>query len=433
MWRGVSWTRVAAFAVVMVVGCAKSAGPVATTAETTVAEPSGEPVPERVNRELLLWRVTKGEASSTLMGTCHMPIPLPDALPDLSALTEARVLYGEIDVANIDPTRAIKVMWDESATNAQDLGRERFAEISRAVPALPAPMLDRFKPWVIVSTMAINNATPAEMDLSTPVLDVAVLAAGQQAGVPFVPIETLEGQAAMMEGLGITLTDVPDDEDKARDAETSAGMIQLCLRGDLAVQEKLTAEFDALNAAMFEARNLAWYPVLEPELTKGGVFVAVGAGHMLGPTGLLAQAEAEGFEVERLSGNVGVLPLPDRSDEEDDEEVMLLDEVTLTNLNTGMGEALCVAEGPVRQCFEPDQATCEATVGVAFGQCVDQQGYTEAVAFQTLTELQSQQLGGCAVSGLIARAMATGEVGDAPICAQMVPGLTASASAAEGE
>jgi uncharacterized protein YbaP (TraB family) len=48
-------------------------------------------------------------------------------------------------------------------------------------------------------------------------------------------------------------------------------------------------------------RNDAWVEVLDRELQGAGVdFVAVGAGHVIGPEGLVAQLRARGYTVERV-------------------------------------------------------------------------------------------------------------------------------------
>jgi uncharacterized protein YbaP (TraB family) len=53
---------------------------------------------------------------------------------------------------------------------------------------------------------------------------------------------------------------------------------------------------------LFVQRNAAWMDTLMAELEGSGVdFVAVGAGHLLGEHGLVAQLRARGVRVERVS------------------------------------------------------------------------------------------------------------------------------------
>ncbi len=55
----------------------------------------------------------------------------------------------------------------------------------------------------------------------------------------------------------------------------------------------------ALAAVLLDGGQAQWLGRLRAELDRGGVFVAVGVGHLLGSRGLLAQLERAGYEVER--------------------------------------------------------------------------------------------------------------------------------------
>jgi hypothetical protein len=63
------------------------------------------------------------------------------------------------------------------------------------------------------------------------------------------------------------------------------------------VQAKSPQVFDAL----ITRRNAAWVPRIAGLLRKPGTyFIAVGAGHLVGPDGLPALLQADGYKVERL-------------------------------------------------------------------------------------------------------------------------------------
>jgi uncharacterized protein YbaP (TraB family) len=60
-------------------------------------------------------------------------------------------------------------------------------------------------------------------------------------------------------------------------------------------------EYPELYDGLFARRNAAWIEMLLNELDGAGVdFVAVGAGHLLGEDGLVAQLRARGVRVERV-------------------------------------------------------------------------------------------------------------------------------------
>lgn len=61
------------------------------------------------------------------------------------------------------------------------------------------------------------------------------------------------------------------------------------------------AEYPELYRTLFVVRNNAWMEELTREMDGAGVdFVAVGAGHIIGPDGLVAQFRARGYRVERV-------------------------------------------------------------------------------------------------------------------------------------
>jgi uncharacterized protein YbaP (TraB family) len=61
------------------------------------------------------------------------------------------------------------------------------------------------------------------------------------------------------------------------------------------------ADLDGFETTLVYARNAAWIPKLESLFAKDGVFIAVGAGHLLGPKGVPALLQAEGYVVTRVT------------------------------------------------------------------------------------------------------------------------------------
>ena len=76
--------------------------------------------------------------------------------------------------------------------------------------------------------------------------------------------------------------------------------------GDLATLERMVVddlrrEYPDFYRVLLVERNNAWVEVLARELEGEGVdFVAVGAGHMLGRDGVIAQLRRRGYTVERM-------------------------------------------------------------------------------------------------------------------------------------
>jgi uncharacterized protein YbaP (TraB family) len=67
------------------------------------------------------------------------------------------------------------------------------------------------------------------------------------------------------------------------------------------VIEETRRDYPELYETLFVVRNNAWMEELTQEMDGAGVdFIAVGAGHVIGPDGLVAQFRRRGYRVERL-------------------------------------------------------------------------------------------------------------------------------------
>jgi hypothetical protein len=86
-----------------------------------------------------------------------------------------------------------------------------------------------------------------------------------------------------------------------------AQMTRAWERGDTNTLERIVVEetrreYPELYQVLFLRRNAAWLPIVERELAGNNTeFIAVGAGHLLGPDGLIAQLRARGLRVERVT------------------------------------------------------------------------------------------------------------------------------------
>jgi uncharacterized protein len=85
----------------------------------------------------------------------------------------------------------------------------------------------------------------------------------------------------------------------------SVNMISAWRRGDSETLQRVLREsfqdFSSLGRRLIDVRNQNWLPKIDSYLRSGQTyFVVVGAGHMGGPTGLLALLKARGCKVEQL-------------------------------------------------------------------------------------------------------------------------------------
>lgn len=264
-----------------------------------------------------LFVVRDADSAIYLFGTVHVRRPGsgwggPAAQ---AALFESDEVWTEID---IDPDAGARsqaiIMRLGMAPRDLPLSRRLSEAENRRLDALlaqlrlPRAMIEPMQPWFAGITLSIIPMMQAGYDPNAGV-DQMIDTAAEAAGKRMRAFETLEQQLNFMAGLSEAaqremLLDAIDQG--AKGAEELDGMSAAWETGDLDALEELVVEdtrknYPELYGLLIRARNDAWMDVLTQELNGSGVdFVAVGAGHIVGRDGLVAQFRARGFTVERV-------------------------------------------------------------------------------------------------------------------------------------
>jgi len=175
---------------------------------------------------------------------------------------------------------------------------------------LPRAYLESMQPWMAGLTLSLVPIMRAGYDPNSGV-DRAIDAYGDANGKTMRAFETVEQQIGFFAGLDeeTQLAFLREAINEAEEGPAMLGeMTAAWERGDLDTLERLVVEdtreeYPEVYEALFVRRNNAWIEVLVRELHGAGVdFVAVGAGHLLGPDGLVQQLQARGYRVERVAG-----------------------------------------------------------------------------------------------------------------------------------
>ena len=263
-----------------------------------------------------LWRVTKGMETLYLAGSVHvlrpadypLPAPLEDAFKASAGLVE------EIDLAHFDPESAqLQMMKEGSYPPGQSLKTAlppavyaRVVELAKR-QNVDLTMIEPMRPW-LASIVLLDNQLGQEGFDPTSGVDIHFADEAEATGKPVIGLEEAQFQ------LGL-LAKLPDkdqqdllvqslDESTTLKAEMDE-LIGAWHDGNTGVLEKeLKDEFGAypeVYRAVFVQRNEAWMPRLE-QLMAGGkrYFVVVGALHLVGPDGLLARFQKDGYKIEQL-------------------------------------------------------------------------------------------------------------------------------------
>lgn len=286
------------------------------------------------NGQGVFWRVERaGAPPSFLFGTYHDPEIAEAPLdPQVAAALEgARVMLAEVTLGDQ------ATLQDQIASNprfALDLdGPGLAAKVAAATtPAdraaidaalaqrgLSLALIDRLRPALLLSILALPQCAIKEMAAGKPVLDSALMARAEAAGTPVIGMEhALEAidrlEALPRDVLDKIIIDALLKLDQLEDFRRTA--VALYRKGDMGMMEEFSiwasaaelgeAEsrrlYDVFATRLIGERNHVWLATLVPELEKGGAFAAFGALHLPGKEGIIELLRAEGFTVTRLDG-----------------------------------------------------------------------------------------------------------------------------------
>jgi uncharacterized protein len=186
--------------------------------------------------------------------------------------------------------------------------RARLNEVTARL-GLPAQALEPMQPWLAAVTLTVVPMLRAGYDPNAGV-DHAVAAFAAAHAKHARWFETAAEQFGFFSNLSADmqrqiLLDAIDESEQGAEVldQTSAAWEQ----GDTAavdrlVNDELRQRYPEVYEVLIKRRNDAWVQTLLHELQGSGVdFVAVGAGHIVGSDGLVAQLRAHGLHVERVS------------------------------------------------------------------------------------------------------------------------------------
>jgi len=260
----------------------------------------------------LLWEISKtGQVPSHLFGTIHsedpgvvdLPVPVKQAF-DASNSVALEVL---LDTEAMMYSSTAMLMLDGRSLSGV-LGVPLYKQVAEAIVSrgVPEPVLNRMKPWAA----AVTLSTPV---LETgQVLDMVLYKDALQQEKPVYGLETVREQLDLFDALSesdqiILLRDAVENLPalEAMNAELLKAYKQRDLAGLLTINETSMQTGDQRLAKDFQRRvvddrNHLMAERMQPYLQQGKAFVAVGALHLPGETGLLNLLEQQGYTVRRV-------------------------------------------------------------------------------------------------------------------------------------
>lgn len=272
--------------------------------------------PSEVTARPALWHMSKGKAQAWLFGTVHA---VPADRPWLSPRIAAAAAQSDrlvLEVTGLDAERRSRTVFEKLGRSPglpPIQARLAPADITpyQAFAARHAAALhgiDGYESWA--AALLLHAAASSGLSLTSEQAGEAVLARRfAKDGKPVQGLETIEGQLGLFDRL-------PEADQRlllgqaAREAEEAprlyADLYRAWAAGDLARLERQflapLATAPGLRKVLLDGRNARWSRAIDADLGRGGdtVFIAVGAGHLLGPASLQAHLARLGWRIERV-------------------------------------------------------------------------------------------------------------------------------------
>ena len=281
---------------------------------------------KRPNGQGLLWRISKdGLRDSFLFGTMHVTDPRVLNLPANAEIAFDGSTLLVIETTDVlDPAKASAAMLKrpdlmmftdgsnlEQLIPAEDIKLVNDELTNRGMPLGAVKMM---KPWMLAAMLATPACEAARKGDGIEILDINLATRAKNAGKPVEGLETMEEQIGAMASLPMkdhikSLVETLRMADKTDDvfetmialyAEGNTARIMPALGAALKSESKPETADDLAVQAAFEEkmitnRNTTMASRLPEHLAKGGAFVAIGALHLAGDLGVIAQLRKAGY------------------------------------------------------------------------------------------------------------------------------------------
>ena len=274
------------------------------------------------NTQSILWKVEKpGVEPSYLFGTIHMADKRVATLTDKAQAAFGQAKTVALEVANTSDAALIEAMtkvpellaYADGSTLQAQLAADEYKKVEEVVvkTGMPKEAAVVLKPWLVSMLLSITDCQRLQMTAGIDALDKRLEKEAKQHGATVVGLETAESQLGAMASVpndqqilmlksGLAYVDRTDDM-----IET---LVQLYLKRQLGATmpfQKVLGEKTGVPAAAFEGfnkillvdRNAKMRDAAKPLFDKGQAFVAVGALHLSGKTGLVALLREAGYTV----------------------------------------------------------------------------------------------------------------------------------------
>lgn len=273
--------------------------------------------------------VTKeGTAPSYIFGTMHSGDPrITQFSPKvISALAQANTVAFELkEAGGLNDPKTVEQMGatiipyimatanERVSTLFSPEEKEKIAQIIEKY-GMPSATVDLFKPGFLGAVLSVPPCDAKNQEKQPPV-DTLLAQKATKEGKSFVGLETLEEQLQIIasqppEIQKAVLSSALNQQEKGEDIFVT--MIELYQKGQIGIliawsqsEDIVSSEEDAKHmekamTSLIDDRNTRMFERSLPLVENGGAFIAVGAAHLPGETGILKLYEKAGYIIEKI-------------------------------------------------------------------------------------------------------------------------------------
>ena len=251
-----------------------------------------------------LWQVEHQNKLSYIFGSIHVGeaswYPLPALVKQ--AYNDSHSLVVELDMdSHISKVQQAMVL-ASGGNLEQELSPATFKRLTQYLNDnnIPLSSITPLKTWAVANTLAILPFLKLGLSPQYGV-DTHFIALAKQTNKPIIELETIDFQLKLLISLFdneqalIDVMDTPETEVIALIDSWKTGQLDSI---EHLLSEQITPEQYQI---MLVNRNNRWTKQLTTQLkTQGGLFMVVGAAHLVGSDGLPAKLKQQGFKVTRI-------------------------------------------------------------------------------------------------------------------------------------
>jgi uncharacterized protein len=262
----------------------------------------------------LLWEISGKELTkpSYLFGTYHFADKgFVDTMKVVNQkLAAADMIVGELI---IDQTMAIKLMpfmLMKNNTLDQLLSEKEYQLVDNYLKKLGKynlKMFNTFSPMAL-QTLIIQLTSPKTFSATNPAIDQYFQDYGKENKKELIGLETIEEQGAVLFGSTLQRQKemlVKYVKQEKKNTKAAEKLYHDYINQNLTATEKTFAKLDDFTPEeadrLLKNRNEKWLEKLPELMQNKSLFIAVGAGHLVGKDGLITRLKATGYIVKPLA------------------------------------------------------------------------------------------------------------------------------------